>query len=192
MKYTYLYNLFHLFLSCSTVISLYHLSIYLSIIYLFACVVMSCLKYPQKNLVDIKVLLPLFSHQRLTPINTHKDLFKAQRACTGESWTSESLLLPGMLLFVVVRSLSRVRFFSTPWMLPTRLLCPWDSPGKNTGVGCPFLFQGIFLTQGENLSLLHLLHWQVASLPLSQHGSPRCLLPVLNCDFLEPWHHCTV
>ena len=33
---------------------------------------------------------------------------------------------------------------------PTRLLCPWDFPGKNTGVGCPFLFQGIFLTQGSN------------------------------------------
>ena len=31
---------------------------------------------------------------------------------------------------------------------PTRLLCPWNSPGKNTGVGCYFLLQGIFLTQG--------------------------------------------
>ena len=31
---------------------------------------------------------------------------------------------------------------------PTRLLCPWDFPGKNTGVGCCFLLQGIFLTQG--------------------------------------------
>ena len=30
---------------------------------------------------------------------------------------------------------------------PARLLCPWDSPGKNTGVGCHFLLQGIFLTQ---------------------------------------------
>ena len=40
-----------------------------------------------------------------------------------------------------------------------RLLCPWDSPGKNTGVGCCALFQGIFLTQGSNLSLLSLLHW---------------------------------
>ena len=28
------------------------------------------------------------------------------------------------------------------------LLCPWDSPGKSTGVGCCALFQGIFLTQG--------------------------------------------
>ena len=38
---------------------------------------------------------------------------------------------------------------------PGRLLCPWDSPGKNTGVGCHFLLQQIFLTQGLNLGLLH-------------------------------------
>ena len=31
---------------------------------------------------------------------------------------------------------------------PTRLLCPWDSPGKNTGVNCHALLQGIFPTQG--------------------------------------------
>ena len=44
-------------------------------------------------------------------------------------------------------------------------LCPWDFPGKNTGVGCHYLFQGIFLTQGLNLSFLHFLHWQTESLP---------------------------
>ena len=38
---------------------------------------------------------------------------------------------------------------------PTRLLCLWDSPGKNTGVGYHFLLQGIFLIQGSNLGLLH-------------------------------------
>ena len=38
---------------------------------------------------------------------------------------------------------------------PSRLLCPWDLPGKNTGMGCHFLLQGIFLTQGLNQSLLH-------------------------------------
>ena len=38
---------------------------------------------------------------------------------------------------------------------PSRLLCPWDFPGKNTGVGCHFLLQGIFLTQGLNSGLLH-------------------------------------
>ena len=44
-------------------------------------------------------------------------------------------------------SLSCVRLFATPWTVPTRPLCPWNSPGKNTGVGCHSLFQGIFPTQ---------------------------------------------
>ena len=52
---------------------------------------------------------------------------------------------------------------------PARLLCPRDFPGKNTGVGCCFLLQGIFLTQGSNP---HLLHWQVGSLAVSHLGSP--------------------
>ena len=49
---------------------------------------------------------------------------------------------------------------------PTRLLCPQDCPGKNTGVGCHTLLQEFFLTQRSNLYLLCLLHWQVGSLPL--------------------------
>ena len=55
---------------------------------------------------------------------------------------------------------------------PARLLCPWDSPGKNTEVGCHFLLQEIFLTQGSNPCLLHLLHWQADSLPLCHLESP--------------------
>ena len=39
---------------------------------------------------------------------------------------------------------------------PTRLLCPWDSLGKNIGVGCHALLQGIFPTQGSNSHLLRL------------------------------------
>ena len=42
-----------------------------------------------------------------------------------------------------------------------------DSPDKNTGVSCHALLQGIFLTQGLNLHLLRLLHWQGGSLPLA-------------------------
>ena len=38
---------------------------------------------------------------------------------------------------------------------PTRLLCPWDFPSKGTRVGCHFLLQGIFPTQGSNPGLLH-------------------------------------
>ena len=40
-------------------------------------------------------------------------------------------------------------------LYPARLLCPWDSPGKNAGVGCQFLLQGIFPTQESNSRLLH-------------------------------------
>ena len=36
-----------------------------------------------------------------------------------------------------------------------RLLCPWNFPGKNTGVGCISFSRGIFPTQGSNLYLLH-------------------------------------
>ena len=54
-----------------------------------------------------------------------------------------------------------------------RLLCPWDSPGKNTRVGCHVLLQGIFPTQVSNLCLLCLLHWQAGSLPLAPPGKPQ-------------------
>ena len=69
---------------------------------------------------------------------------------------------------------------------PTRLLCPWDFPDKNTGVGCHLLLQGIFLTQGSNPTLLHLLHWQADSLPLSHLGSPLFIY-LVKAKFFEKW-----
>ena len=54
-------------------------------------------------------------------------------------------------------------------LYPTRLLCLWDFPGKNTEVGCHFLFQVIFLVQRLNP---YLLHWQVDILPLSYTEKP--------------------
>ena len=56
------------------------------------------------------------------------------------------------------------------WLEPTRLLCPWDFQGKNTGVDCHFFFQEIFLSQGSNQCLLN---WQAYSLPLKHQGSPK-------------------
>ena len=47
---------------------------------------------------------------------------------------------------------------------PTRLLCPWDFPGRNIGVGCHFLLQGTFPTQGSNPGVWH---WQADSFLLS-------------------------
>ena len=77
----------------------------------------------------------------------------------------------------VLGCFSRVRLFTTPWTPPARLLCPWDSPGKNTGVGCHALLQGIFLTQGLNL---HLLHWQMGSLPPVPPGKPHKESPTMR------------
>ena len=54
----------------------------------------------------------------------------------------------------------------------SRLLCPWNSLGRNTEVSCHALLQGIFPTQGLNLSLLCLLVWQAGSLPLVPPGKP--------------------
>ena len=58
-----------------------------------------------------------------------------------------------------------------------RLFCSQDFPGKNTGVGCHYLLQWIFLTQGSNLCLLH---WQADSLPLSLQGSPQMVNSLLK------------
>ena len=62
-------------------------------------------------------------------------------------------------------------WLSTIGLQPTRLFCPWDFPGENTGVGFHFLHEGIFPTHGWHPSLLSLLHWRVNSLPLSHLGS---------------------
>ena len=69
----------------------------------------------------------------------------------------------------------------------------WNFPGKNTGVGCHFLLQGIFLTQGSNPCLLH---WHVDFSPLH----PILAIPrqfslrtksagILNLDFLTSKLH---
>ena len=68
---------------------------------------------------------------------------------------------------------------------------PWDSPGKNIGVGCHALLQGIFPTQGSNLGweemskrkmLLRFLHGQAGSYPLS-HMASQSLMEAINFIF---------
>ena len=65
--------------------------------------------------------------------------------------------------------LSHVWLFATPWTVAPRLLCPWNFSGKNTGVGCHPLLQGIFLTQRSNPGLLH---YRQILYHLSNQGSP--------------------
>ena len=66
------------------------------------------------------------------------------------------------LVMVSAKSLQLCPTVLTYGLQPTRLPCPRDFSGKNTGGGCHFLLQGIFPTQGLNP---HLLHWQAGSLP---------------------------
>ena len=56
----------------------------------------------------------------------------------------------------------------------TRFLCPWDFPGRDIGVGCHFLLQGIFPTQGSSPG-------QAGSLPTELQGKPLLLL---HLDFV--------
>ena len=70
----------------------------------------------------------------------------------------------------------------TPWTVAHQLLCPWDFPGKNTGVGCYFLFQVTFLSQTQGQTCVScigrwiLYHWAtreaqwIAYLPSKYHS----------------------
>ena len=99
--------------------------------------------------------------------------FRGDSTCRGPPGSdSESscckLLIDSTLLIccLVAESCPTLRLHG---LKPTKSLRPWDSPGKNAGVSCHFLLQGIFPTQGLNLCLLH---WQADSLPLGHQGSP--------------------
>ena len=59
------------------------------------------------------------------------------------------------MLTEIVQSLSHVQLLQPCGMQPAKVLSPWDFPGKNTGVGCHFLLQGIFPTKDSNPALLH-------------------------------------
>ena len=59
----------------------------------------------------------------------------------------------------VLNQFSYVQFLESLRIVARRLLCPWDSPGKNTGVGYHTLLQRIFPTQGPNPFILCLLRW---------------------------------
>ena len=67
---------------------------------------------------------------------------------------------------------------------PTRLLCPWDFPGKHTGLGCHFLLQAIFHTWGSNPHLPCVLHCRIIFLPLSHLGSPLYSHHVYNYFYI--------
>ena len=80
------------------------------------------------------------------------------------------------------QSLSCVHLLEIHGLQSARFFCPWSFLGKNIRMGSHFFLQGICPTQG---SKLHLLHWQVDSLPLCHLGSPEqlCLSPSPLCGY---------
>ena len=70
----------------------------------------------------------------------------------------------------VLGCFSHVWFFATLWTVACQAPLSMGFSSKNTGMDCHALLQGIFPTQGSNLFLLCLLHWQAGSLPLAPPG----------------------
>ena len=84
--------------------------------------------------------------------------------------------VPIYMILCCCTVLSHFQLSATPGTVIHQALCPLAFPGKNTGVGCLFLLQGIFPTQGSNLTLLCLLHWQADSLPTEPLGKSHIVL----------------
>ena len=76
------------------------------------------------------------------------------RTDLGTRWGKERVGWIGRLGLTYTQY-HRVRLFVTPWTVAHRFLCPWNSPGKNTGAGSHSFLQGIFPTQRLNPGLLH-------------------------------------
>ena len=68
--------------------------------------------------------------------------------------------------------LSHVWLFATPWTVTSQAPLSMEFSRQEYWSGLHFMLQGVFLTQRSNPCLLHPLHWQAGSLPLSHLGSP--------------------
>ena len=93
-------------------------------------------------------------------------------------------------------ALSCVQLFETPWTVAFQDLLSMDFSRQETGVGCYFLLQGIFLTQRSKLHLLLLLHWRADSFiswqtqELNQNSpeeSMFCIFSLLDFNLSNLW-----
>ena len=125
----------------------------------------------------------------------------------GQDWATEMIL--EKLQWTITKYILHCccldpKFFLTllkpHGLYPARLLCPWDFPGKNTGVGCHFLLQRNITNQGLNLCLLHgrqildywatreacthYIHWSL--------GNQRGLLPRHSTSSNTKLHRCII
>ena len=91
----------------------------------------------------IKVKVKWLSHVRFlaTPWTAAHQAPPSMGFSRQEYWNGVPLPSPKLFLLLLLSRFSRVRLCATPETAATRLPCPWDSPGKNTGVGCHCLLQ---------------------------------------------------
>ena len=109
----------------------------------------------------------------------HNRLAKQTQAINYSPVCSESVESEKVKILIT----HHVWLFETPWISkePTRLLCPWNSPGKSTGVDNQSLLQGIFLTRGLNPSLQYC---RQKPNHLSHQRNPLRVYPCLNKSLL--------
>ena len=108
-----------------------------------------------KNKPQVRRTLANHIYDKELVSNIHKELSKCNKESNNNKkwqliWKHTS---PKKTFFVCVNRSVMSNSLRPHGLYPTRLLCPWNSPGKNTAVGCHSLLQGIFLTQGLNLGL---------------------------------------
>ena len=112
---------------------------YCIVVCFFPCI---CLRYECGTLLSVCVCLCIFSISSwwIWPLYHYMITFFVS---LFNFWVKGYLLWNkySFLLLLLLSHFSRVRLCATLWRQPTRLPRPWDSPGKNTGVGCHFLLQ---------------------------------------------------
>ena len=108
------------------------------------------------NVINIILSSIVFVILCATPVSLTQNVFFA----------NSQMYVDVLLSVCVLSCFSHVLLFVTLWTVAARLPCPWDSPGKNSGVGCHALLQGIFPTQGSKPGLPH-CRWILYHLNLS-------------------------
>ena len=145
------------------------------------CVACSLFSSPLFNWKERGGKIHLSSSFRVTKVGTPKPNPKETWMASNSFWAQRWMTSGWQALAEIPRySISdtcMLNHFSHVWLCNSVDCrppgsCPWNSPGKDTGMGGCALLQGIFLTQGWNLCLLCLLHWEVGSLPLAHISLP--------------------
>ena len=127
----------------------------------------------------------MFTERLFTTISTWK-----KRRCTSTDASIKKLWKAHVMEYCACYFVAKlyVILLRPQGLQLTRILCPWDFPGKNIGVCCHFLLQGIFLTQKLKSQFLH---WQADYLPLTHQGSPVEYYSVIKMkkivSLLERW-----